>query len=285
MDAGIGLPNALLDVRGPELVDWARRAENAGFSVLGTIGRVVYPNHEELVALAAAAGATTRINLMTSVLVAPPRQAVLLAKQAATLDAVSGGRFRLGLGIGGRDDDWQVLGVEPRNRGGRLETLITACRSVWAGDTPDGAESPVGPPPTDLPIVLGGYSEPAWERAGRLADAFIAGPMPPDAVAHAYQIVKESAATAGRATPRLYAARYVALGDDAAAEADRNVESYYGFGGQELVGTVRNSVLSSASQLRETADALAEAGTEEVCFWPASAQPDQVDRVAEAALG
>ncbi|AYY13108.1 LLM class flavin-dependent oxidoreductase [Actinobacteria bacterium YIM 96077] len=283
MDIGIGLPNALLDVRGPELVTWAERSEQAGFSVLGTIGRVVYPSHEELIALAAAAGATSRIGLMTTVLVAPPRQSVLLAKQAATLDAISGGRFRLGLGIGGRDDDWQVLGVEPRERGTQLERTIHLCRTVWSGAPPDGT-APVGPAPIDLPIVLGGYSEQAWRRAGRMADAFLAGPMPPEAVAHAYEIVKEGASAAGRTPPTLYAARYVALGEDVAAEADHNVASYYGFGGPDLVDTVKNSVLRSPSDVADTISALEEVGVEELCLWPTSAHAQQVNRIAEAAL-
>jgi alkanesulfonate monooxygenase SsuD/methylene tetrahydromethanopterin reductase-like flavin-dependent oxidoreductase (luciferase family) len=284
MDIGIGLPNSLLDVDGPELVPWALRAEERGFSVLGTIGRVTYASHEELVALAAAAGATQRIELMTSVLVAPPRQPVLLAKQAATLDATSGGRFRLGLGIGGRDDDWLALDEEPMHRGEKLEECIAVCRRVWAGERPAGADLPVGPQPWNLPIVLGGYSEAAFRRAGRLADAFIAAPMAPEAVANAYRIVRESAADAGRREPTLYAARYAAVGDDVAEEADRNAESYYAFGGAELVETVRDGVLRSTEAIRETLGTLSEIGVAETCLWPLARDIGQVDRVADAAL-
>jgi alkanesulfonate monooxygenase SsuD/methylene tetrahydromethanopterin reductase-like flavin-dependent oxidoreductase (luciferase family) len=284
MDVGIGLPNALLDIEGPELLAWAQRAEQRGFSVLGTIGRIAYGSHEELIALAGAAGATERIELMTTVLVAPPRQAVLLAKQAATLQSVSGGRFRLGLGIGGRDDDWLALGEEPRNKGQKLEQCIATCRSVWAGRKPDGASLPVGPKLLHLPVVLGGYSESAFRRAGRLADAFVAGPMPPEAVAGAYEVVKASAAQAEREAPPLYAARYVAIGEDVAAEADRNASSYYGFGGNTLVETVQNGILRAADDVRETLDKLEQAGVVEVCLWPLARPIDQLDRVAEAAL-
>ena len=284
MDAGIGLPSALLDVEGPELVEWARRAEQRGFSVLGTIGRIAYGSHEELIALAAAAGATERIELMTTVLVAPPRQAVLLAKQAASLQTVSGGRFRLGLGIGGRDDDWLALGVEPKNKGHKLEECIATCRSVWAGRKPAGVLLPVGPQPPHLPIVLGGYSDPAFRRAGRLAEAFVAGPMPPEAVAGAYEVVKASAAQAQRDAPALYAARYVAIGDDVADEADRNARSYYGFGGEAAVRTVQNGILRSPEALRETLDHLEQVGVVEVCLWPLARSLEQVDRVADAAL-
>jgi alkanesulfonate monooxygenase SsuD/methylene tetrahydromethanopterin reductase-like flavin-dependent oxidoreductase (luciferase family) len=252
--------------------------------VLGTIGRIAYGSHEELVALAGAAGATERIELMTTVLVAPPRQAVLLAKQAATLQSVSGGRFRLGLGIGGRDDDWLALGEEPKNKGQKLEQSIATCRSVWAGRKPDGALLPVGPKPPHLPVVLGGYSESAFRRAGRLADAFVVGPMPPEAVAGAYEVVKASAAQAEREAPALYAARYVAIGEDVADEADRNASSYYGFGGDAVVQMVQNGILRSADYVRETLDNLKQAGVVEVCLWPLARPIDQLDRVAEAAL-
>jgi alkanesulfonate monooxygenase SsuD/methylene tetrahydromethanopterin reductase-like flavin-dependent oxidoreductase (luciferase family) len=284
MDVGIGLPNALLDVRGPELVDWGRRAEDAGFSVLGTIGRIAYSNHDDLIALAAVAGATERIGLMTSVLVPAGRQTVLLAKQAATLSAVSNGRFRLGVGIGGRDDDWTAINAEPRRRGRRLEDLIATCRRVWAGEAPDGLDRPVGPAPVDLQLVLGGYSEPAWRRAGRLADAFLAGPMPPDFVAHAYGVVKQAADEAGRPAPTLYAARYVALGDDVQAEAHRNLADYYGFGGSPAVERVTGNLLRTHDAVRETLAALDKTGAAEVCLWSATVSPDQIDRVADVAL-
>jgi alkanesulfonate monooxygenase SsuD/methylene tetrahydromethanopterin reductase-like flavin-dependent oxidoreductase (luciferase family) len=283
MDVGIGLPNSLLDVEGPELVTWAQRSEQRGFSTLSTIGRIAYGSHEELIALAAAAAVTERIALMPTVLVAPPRQAVLLAKQAATLQSISRGRFRLGLGIGGRDDDWLALGEQPKDRGRRLEDCIATCRSVWAGTQPDGALLPVGPKPSRLPIVLGGYSESAFRRAGRLADAFVAGPMPPEAVVGAYEVVKASAAEARRDPPPLYAARYVAIGDDVADEADRNARSYYGFAGDGMVKMVVDGILRSSEQVRATLDALQQAGVVEVCLWPLTRSVDQVDRVADAA--
>ena len=282
MDIGIGLPNSLIGVDGPELVAWARQAEARGFSVLGTIGRIAYDTHEELIALAAAAGATESIDLMTTVLVAPPRQAVLLAKQAATLDAISGGRFRLGIGIGGRDDDYYALGEQPTGKGDALEATIATLRSVWAGEKPAGAELAVGPTPPSPEIVLGGFSEPAFRRAGRLADAFLAGPMPPDAIAGARQVMAEAAEEAGRPVPRLYAATYVAVGDDVAEEADRNAGSYYAFA-PEMAGMIKENILRTPEAIQQTSSALADAGVEELCLWPMAAGLDQVDRFADAA--
>src|SRR5712692_7879468 len=114
MKIGLGLPNSDKSLAsGRLLVEIARRADALGFSSLGTIGRVAYPTYEELIVLAAAAAATERIGLTTDILLAATRDPVLLAKQAATLDQVSGGRFVLGIGVGGREDDFVASGKRP----------------------------------------------------------------------------------------------------------------------------------------------------------------------------
>src|SRR4051812_32217256 len=117
MQIGIGLPNTVDSPTGSMMLAWARRAEERGFSTLTTIGRVAWPGYEELVTLAAAAGATSRIGLLTNILLAPTRDPVLLAKEAASLDQLSGGRFVLGLGVGGRPDDFEATGTNLRDRG------------------------------------------------------------------------------------------------------------------------------------------------------------------------
>src|ERR1700758_2081542 len=135
MDIGIGLPTQVPDVPGRVLVDWAVQAEQAGFSTLGTLGRLVYPNYDDLIALAAAAAVTQQIRLPTSLLLAPLHANVaLLAKQAASLDRISGGRLVLGLGIGGRDDDFTASGLPTTGRGRVLEDQIALMKRVWSGE-------------------------------------------------------------------------------------------------------------------------------------------------------
>src|SRR5213594_4155106 len=120
MDIGIGLPNPVPGTAGQRLIDWARRSEEAGFSSLATIDRIAYPSYESLIALAAAAGATQRIGLLTNVLLGPTRNPVLLAKEAASVDQLSGGRFTLGLGVGTRKDDYEASGQRFEDRGKRF---------------------------------------------------------------------------------------------------------------------------------------------------------------------
>ncbi len=128
MDVGIGLPSTLPGAGREQMLEWARRAEARGFSTLGTLDRIVYPGQDPLIALAAAAGVTERIRLMTAILLAPTRaNGAVLAKQAATLDVLSGGRLALGVAVGRREDDFAAVGVDFAHAPGSS----TRCSSSW----------------------------------------------------------------------------------------------------------------------------------------------------------
>src|SRR3954451_18271544 len=133
MDIGIGLPNAVRGVDRAGIVDWALRAEAAGFSTLGTLDRIAYGNYESLIALAAAAAVTERIRLVTDILIAPLRtNTALLAKQAATIDHLAGGnRVLLGLAPGGRQDDYEISGVDFSRRGRIFDRQLEALGRFW----------------------------------------------------------------------------------------------------------------------------------------------------------
>jgi len=162
VDIGIGLPNTVPDTDGRTLIQWAKNAEEAGFSTLGTIGRMVFPNYEELIALSAAAAVTTRIRLTTAVLLAPLyTNSALFAKQVASLERLSGGRLVLGLGLGGREDDYTASGLTTRARGRGLEEQLTIMKRVWSGED-FGTAGGIGPElarPGGPELILGGATE------------------------------------------------------------------------------------------------------------------------------
>ncbi|MFW6174300.1 MAG: LLM class flavin-dependent oxidoreductase [Chloroflexota bacterium] len=285
MQIGIGLPNTPPGATGGLMVEWARRSESAGFSTLGTIGRIVYDNYEELISLAAAAGATQRIGLMTTVLVAPPRNEVMLAKQAATLDAISGGRFTLGIGVGGREDDARATGAEFRNRGARMERQIQTMRRIWSGEKLGDGVGAIGPKPVTENgplLVLGGNTPRAMERAARLGDGFISTPNTPDAIKEQFQQVEKAWRDAGKSgKPYFAGGMYFALGGDETVQKGRDyARHYYTFAGEQVQEIVAGSVLPDADTIKGTIRALEDAGMDEVIMWPTVADINQVDLLA-----
>ena len=158
MKIGIGLPNAVEHAGGDDMREWSRRADEAGFSTLAGIDRLVSPNHEPMTALAFAAGVTQRIALMTAIVIAPLRtNTALLAKEAATIDVLSGGHFTLGLAPGGRADDYEVAGVDVKRRGAIFDRQLEELRLHFAGESVGDAGGVVPEPrPGRPPILMGG---------------------------------------------------------------------------------------------------------------------------------
>jgi alkanesulfonate monooxygenase SsuD/methylene tetrahydromethanopterin reductase-like flavin-dependent oxidoreductase (luciferase family) len=147
MNIGIGLPATIPGTRGSLILDWAKRAESGPFSSLGILDRLVYPNYEPLITLAAASAVTDRVRLMSTMLIAPLRRAGVLAKQAATIDALSEGRLTLGLGVGAREDDFQFALASFHDRGRRFEEQLELMKRVWSGQPVSDEIGPVGPSP------------------------------------------------------------------------------------------------------------------------------------------
>jgi alkanesulfonate monooxygenase SsuD/methylene tetrahydromethanopterin reductase-like flavin-dependent oxidoreductase (luciferase family) len=288
MDIGIGLPSTIPGVKREQLLDWARKAEERGFHSVGTIDRVVWPGLEPMVALGAAAAVTERIRLVTDILLAPLRgNGALLAKQAATLDAISGGRVTLGLGLGGREDDWEAAGIPYRNKGRLMDDLLLEIKRVWAGEK-HGFDGGVGPPPVregGPELLIGGYVEASTRRAARFGDGFTVGGLPPDGAAHLAQQAKQAWSDAGREdTPRLMALCYFALGDGARDAADLYLKRYYGIGGEEAAEQVAKGAAVDAGKAQQLRDAYTEAGMDELIYFPCSPDPGQVDLLADAVL-
>ena len=249
MDLSIGLPSGLPSTSGPELVEWARRADARGFSSLGTLDRPTAGGSESLVALVAAAAVTERIGLCTSILLGPRRPEVAgLAKQALSLQAVAPGRVTLGIGLDASDDE--ASHFVQGNGGYRLEEMLAQVREIWgayeigssAGAIPD--------------LVIGGHVDGSLERAARVVDGWIAVDISPDAYASMVERLEAAWVEAGRrGSPRKLALTHFSLSDD-----------------PQDVETVQARVRAFEG-----------AGCEELILFPDSSDPAQVDLLADAA--
>jgi alkanesulfonate monooxygenase SsuD/methylene tetrahydromethanopterin reductase-like flavin-dependent oxidoreductase (luciferase family) len=284
MDIGIGLPATIPGTSGSLVLDWARRADSGPFSSLGIIDRLVYPNHEPLITLAAAAAVTDRVRLTSTILIAPLRQAGVLAKQAATIDALSGGRFSLGLGVGAREDDFQAASASFHDRASRFEEQLELMKRVWSGGPVSDEVGSMGPPPARAggpELLIGAYSPTAIQRVGRWADGFISGGIPdPEQVRQLFDLVEESWSAEGReGKPRLVGCFYYALGPNAERGGDyiRDYYSYFGPGADDMA----RSIPSSPEAIQGLIQGLDDVGADEVICWPTVAELDQVDRLAE----
>jgi len=278
MDVGIGLPNAVTGTSGAELVEWARRAEARGFSTLGTIDRLVFSNYEPLTALAAAAAVTERIGLTTAVLLAPLRvNAAALAKQALSVNALSGGRLTLGVGLGARDDDYELGGVEMRGRGRSLDAMLEKIEQIWAGDE-------VGPATAGAPrLVVGGHADASFARAARFGEGWIAGGAPASEYPGLVERLKAAWAEAGReGEPRTMGLAYFSLGERAVEDAKTYAHDYYNWLGPDAADFLASQTAQDVEAVQRITSAFEDAGCDELILFPSASDPDQVDLLAEA---
>jgi alkanesulfonate monooxygenase SsuD/methylene tetrahydromethanopterin reductase-like flavin-dependent oxidoreductase (luciferase family) len=281
MKIGIGLPAAVPDVDATTIGAWAAEAERAGFASVGVIDRLVYDNLEPLTALAAAAARTERVELLTTILnVGWRANAVLLGKQMASVDLLSGGRLTAGLGLGGWPEDFAASGVPTSGAGARLRDTLATMRRVWAGEL-SGQGGPTRWLPEGRPALLfGGLVPAAYRRAATEGQGWVAPLMGQQILEEGAAAVRQAWTSAGRAgEPRIATGRYVSLGPGGDAAADEYIRHYYGDAGFPMA---RADTLTSAAQVGEELDRLAKAGVTDVVLYPCSTGMDQVGLVAEA---
>jgi alkanesulfonate monooxygenase SsuD/methylene tetrahydromethanopterin reductase-like flavin-dependent oxidoreductase (luciferase family) len=287
MDIGIGLPNPIPGTPGRLLVEWASRAEERGFSALGTIDRVAYPSYESLVALAAAAAVTDRIGLMTNILLAPTRNPILLAKEAASVDQISAGRLTLGLAVGGRRDDYVAAQQAWENRGKRFDEDLELMHWAWRGELVVGCSKPPTPTPTSderVPILVGGTADAVLERVVRWGVGWTAGGSGPDQVGPFAERVRKVWKDAGRpGRPRIVALSYYSIQEDRAEDSKAYLRDYY-----EWLGRWADGIAEGASRgpdaVRDTVKRFQDAGVDELILDPTVADLEEVDLLADAVL-
>jgi probable F420-dependent oxidoreductase len=235
MDYGLCLPN-FPDGASPEGIEAAAEvAERLGWSTVWTTDHVLVPHadagdygriYEAILTLAWVGARHPQVRLGTSVIVVPTRNAVIMAKELATLDSLSGGRVTAGVGIGWNATEFGNIGVADRFRvrGAYLDETIRLWRHLWSGSSEpfrgrfhtieDFVFGPL-PVQSPLPIVVGGRAEPALRRAGRSADGYQSSSASPAAYAERVAVVRAAAEAAGRPTPSLSARAQVRFGEHA----------------------------------------------------------------------
>jgi alkanesulfonate monooxygenase SsuD/methylene tetrahydromethanopterin reductase-like flavin-dependent oxidoreductase (luciferase family) len=279
MRVGVGLPNTISGVDGRLLLEWARRAEGGPFTSLGVLDRIAYGSLEPFATLAAAAAATSRIGLVTMVVIAPLRSAALLAKQAASVDEISGGRLTLGLAVGARQEDYVALGLDHRRRGEVLTEQLVALKEHWEDRTL--APRAVSGQKEGPRVLVGGLSGGPFARMARYADGYVHGGGPPRAFAGAAAKARAAWIDFGRpGRPLLYGQGYFALGDSAVEEGARYLRDYYAFTGP-FAEKIAAANLTTPQAIVDFVRGYEEAGCDELVLLPTVDRLDQLDRLAE----
>jgi probable F420-dependent oxidoreductase len=287
MKIGIGLPSTIPGTPGRLLVDWARRAEERGFTSLATLDRIAYPSYESLTTLSAAAAVTERIELLTNILLAPTRSPVILAKEAASVDQVSGGRLTLGLAVGSREDDFAAAEQDFATRGQRFDRDLETMHAAWRGEPAGGSQAAAGPRPVQegkIPIVIGGASDRSIERAIKWGVGWTAGGSAADQVSGFAERVRASWRDAGRTgQPRILALAYYSMLEDRIDESRASLLDYYAYLG-EWAGKIADGTPRGREAVREAVSRFEDAGVDELVLEPTVADIREVDLLADAVL-
>jgi alkanesulfonate monooxygenase SsuD/methylene tetrahydromethanopterin reductase-like flavin-dependent oxidoreductase (luciferase family) len=273
VNVGVGLPTTVPGASGELLLDWARRADAGRFSSVAVLDRLVYDSYEPFAVLAAAAAATSRVRLATMIAIGPLRSTAMLAKQAASVHGLSGGRLTLGLAVGARTEDYDAAEVEHKGRGKRLGEQLAYIRGNVDADL-------VGPSREGIEILVGGLSGPAYARVARYADGYAHNGGPPRAFEGAASRALAAWSDLGRpGKPKLWGQGYFALGDTASGEA--YLRDYYAFTGG-FVDKIVAGHLTSSRAIKDYVRGYEEAGCDELVLFPTASSIDELERLEEA---
>src|SRR5579872_4516824 len=244
MDIGFGAAVSGAWATPRNLAELARRAERLGYRSLWTFQRLLAPSGaklapvyksvlDPLVSLGFLAAATSSIRLGVATFCHPFASPLLLAKQAATVDVLSGGRLDLGIGSGWLPEEFTGSGASMAHRGPRTEEYLAALRALWTSDSgfagtyytiPPGRQDPPPVQRPGPPILLGGMSRPAMERAGRIGDGWVtASSADLSQIAAAAKVVQEAAAAAGRGPARIVCRGVVRAGQEARSDSGQRI--------------------------------------------------------------
>ena len=270
------------------MLAWMRGVDEGPFSVLAAGERIAWPSQEMMATLAAAAVTTERVGLMASVSVAPMHPAALVAKQAATIDVLSGGRLTLGLGVGGRDEDYRALGAEFDGRHQRLAEHVAEMRRIWSGEPPAEGIHPVGPVPVQKggPRLLSASMGPkSMARSAHWADGVAGWDIGPDPVSVATSMKAFEAAWRGAERPGrpfLQTSFWYGLGPSAPERVPEYAFRYLEIFGEATAKTLSSMAhATSEAALRDLLPRLADAGCDEIILVATTFDLDELRRTTD----
>jgi alkanesulfonate monooxygenase SsuD/methylene tetrahydromethanopterin reductase-like flavin-dependent oxidoreductase (luciferase family) len=270
---------------------WARAIDEGPFASACFGERIAFDNPETLTLLGALAAWTDRVRLVTTVIVPQLHDPVMLAKALATGDMLCGGRLTVGLGVGGRQEDYRAVGADPATQTMRdMAERAATMKRVWAGENLSGSVCPVGPPPVqrDGPELLVGSVGPKTVRsAANWADGLAGTTLDLDVgrVSDLFDVARSSWADAGKPPPRLTTSFWFALGpkESARAQVHTHLRRYMNWIPAEYIDAMAPSTGSAGSQddLLAVLRKFADIGADEVDLIPTSNDVNQVRQVAE----
>ncbi len=280
MRIGIGLPNGIPGTPGQLIIEWSRRADEGPYSSLGVVDRFVYDSYDPFTVLAAAAAVTYRIRLATTIIAGPLHKSSMLAKAAASLDALSNGRLVLGLAVGARKEDYDATGIDYHSRGKRLSEQLATLRTYWE----DSSLCPKLVRANGPELLIGGLSDSTFARVARYTDGYIHGGGPPKAFARAADKARAAWIDAGRpGKPQLWAQGYFALGDKAIKEGRSYMKDYYAFTGP-FAERIAAGLLITPQAIAQFIRGYEEAGCDELVLFPTVPDLAQLEQLT-AILG
>lgn len=279
MDVGLALPTMAEGWERSTWTDWCRLVDEGPFSSISCGERITFRNVEMLTTLAAAGALTERVRVMVNLAIAPWHHTTLLAKQLATLDVLTSGRLDVGLGVGGRGQDYDGLAVSAEGRHRRLHEQVDELRRLWAGEPVLDGAPPLGPRVVQAggpPLYAGATGPKSLRRCARWAvgvSGFSFG-LDADEVAGAVRDAREAWADVGvPAPPRMVIGCFFVLGDDDSRAAEDLATFTYEylevFGERAARGLTKRATLSSPAHLGHALSTLAASGdVDEVILVP-----------------
>ena len=283
------LPSFVVGCDGPTIREWCRRIDDGPYSCVAVGERVAYPSHDLVTSLAFAAAVTRRVRIVSTIVVLPSHDPVRIAKQAATIDVLSEGRLTLGVGVGGRDQDYLAVGTQPTRRFARLDEQVEIMRAVWRGEAPVAGVPPVGPTPVQAggpPVLTAAMGPKSLARSAVWADGLSGFDLAPDAasVAATNDRVRDAWAAAGRTErPWLATSSWFALGDGASDRLRGYARNYLSTFGDEAASAMAGLCrLDDPGRVRDALAALAESGCDEFVLVPTTDDVAELDRLERA---